>query len=63
MWLALPKYARNEESRTPDLPGNAGTLYFNLNPNMVGTRRLELLTSTVSNLRPEKDEAIPRKRE
>jgi hypothetical protein len=33
-----------EETRTPDLPGNAGTLYFYLNPNMVGTRRLELLT-------------------
>jgi hypothetical protein len=38
----------HEEIGTPDLPGNAGTLYFYLNPKMVGTRRLELLTSTVS---------------
>ena len=38
----------HEETRTPDLPGNAGTLYFNLNPKMVGTRRLELLTFPAS---------------
>jgi hypothetical protein len=30
---------------------------------MVGTRRLELLTSTVSNLEPVRDDVIPKKLE
>ena len=31
--------------------------------NMVGTRRLELLTSTVSNLKPLRDDVTPKKSE